>query len=307
MQKILLLLLLIGFLFTPADAQDMPKDTGRKYHEEEFVFLTWNDAQPLAYIFQVATSYDGPRLVRFYRGWYGLNGDWSIFLDERLDNESPGKSPINDALHIKELANGNKVISFEYKKNKLELHVLDDITKFDIETGSAAREHTVRMRHATLLNKDTAISGVTIHTNQLFRTENPLLTSPRGLHGIYDEIYLITKEGDFLMASFSKTREERNLLLTRLNKVNKQSRDLKVEWDKTLRDEKVKLDYPIMWHIEQTAKTVQTDVYNLGSMILAGEPKTGAFDLYGMFMVKGTMITPKGGAPVLGIIKHIQD
>ncbi len=308
--KRLLLIVLFLAIAIPASGQYMAGGSGYKYHKEEFIFFNWNNREPVIYIFQVTTSFDGPRSVRFYRGWYSLNGKWSMFVDERIDNQQPGKSPLEDALKITRWENGERSVSFKYHDLDLGLKVLRKITSFEVEPETRSDNHSISIHHGQLTNKGTAIEGLIVHNYRFMGNHNPLITEGAvRKYGKFDLAYLFTEKGDVLISGYSEEFEHRNQSYFWLDKENGQSLSCAINWTSTFSDTVARLEYPTTWEIKMPGLARMANVDKIGSFLLVGDPETVPHvpNLYGLFTVMGQMTVGDKKIAVSGLINHFQD
>ncbi|OQY26552.1 MAG: hypothetical protein B6244_13195 [Candidatus Cloacimonetes bacterium 4572_55] len=303
------ILCLIGFSFDLPFAQTKKQQAGYKYHSEEFIFFNWNEAKPVIYIFQTTTSFDGPRIIRFYRGWYSLDGQWSMFVDERIDNKQPSDTPLEDALKVTRQPNGHRQISFKYNQADLELQVQDIVTDFEVETKTKVLEHTRSLHQGVLINQGVHMGGYVIHNYRHLRNDNPIIENTGRKYGKYDIAYLFNEAGDVMIAGYSDIFDNKNRSYFWVDEKNNQSVSTLIDWTKTVKDTTAHVVYPVGWDIEMMGRGMDAHVLNIGSFILAGDPSVPQTpDLYGLFVVRGSLVLSDGKEiSVCGLINHIQD
>lgn len=303
-----LIVFAIFVMVSPAFAQ---KDlaTGYRYSYEEFVFFHWDSQQPLTYVFEVTTSYDGPHIIRYYRAWYGLNGEWRMVMDEQIDNEKTTETPLDDALNIRKTPDGHLIISFKHQRADLVLHVNEQLTSFEVEAASREVRNELNIYQAVLENNGVNIEGIVVHTDELLRDDNPLITTqllPR--FGQYDRVYLFTRDGDVLVTGRSDVAESVNQTFLWEDGEKTKAIGANLSYVHTVTDSVTNLEYPVIWNMELPGQKGETRVENIGSAILFGHPeKRSDFDMMGLFTVRGVMSTNAGRSPVFGLVKHIKD
>ncbi len=134
-----------------------------------------------------------------------------MFVDERLDNAQPTKSPIEEALNITRTEKGDRHISFNYGKVSLELAILRQISNFKLPAQIQKDDNQISIHHGMLINNGTTIEGLVVHNFRYMNNSNPIISEGHvRKYGKFDLAYLFNEKGDVLISGYSNQYADKN-------------------------------------------------------------------------------------------------
>ncbi len=305
----LILLIVIGGL-SLAFAQVKLDDTGDKYHSEEFIYFNWNNQKPLIYVFQVNTGFNGPHIVRDYRGWYSLNGRWTLFLDERYDTNVESESDLDTALDIGTNEQGHRVIDFNYKELSLTLVVEEKKTQFIPDAATGMREMTTTLHDGVLIHDGAHMQGLVIHNYKNLKGENPMKPGNKmAQYGPdYDRAYIFTGQGDVIIATNSGHFQSQKEAFVWQDKKNDATFAVDIVRTASETDSVAWLDYPVAWKVDLPTKNTSALLNSIGSYLQVGASEDpSALEMLSLSSVRGVVTHNRKNVAAAGLVMSIKE
>lgn len=310
LKRLALILMIVLIVGLTAAFSQTKLETGYKYHFEEFIFLNWNNQKPIIFIFQVATGFDGPKMTRDYRGWFSINGRWSLFLDERLDSDHPSDSPLHEVLSVTTDDSGQHHIDFNHENLHFNLAVQEELTAFAADGSSEVRTITTTLHRAALQHNDARLAGLVAHNYQYFKSENPLIPEHnfKQFGPNYDRIYLIDRQGNFIIATQSGSFESQKEAFVWMDNQNNTTISADIVRTVSETDSVVWMDYPVAWQMDLPTEDITAMINGIGSYLQFGaEEDATALAMLSLTTVRGVMTHRQKGEPVVGLVISIRE
>ena len=292
------------------NAQVTTKEAGQKYLAEEFIFFNWNNQQPIIYVFQVSTNFDGPKMIRDYRGWISQNGKWSIFLDQRVDNQTDPDTKIMEIINVSKNKEGQRIINYNYGQQKLTLFLKELLHEYTSDASTLTRDFKTSIYNGSLTRNDLAFEGIIIHQLTNLLNENPLVNPESiSLYGsTYDQALLFTANGDVIIATNNGSFSSKNEVFFWKN--NKANQSLTLDFQRTVTDvDSTSMEpYPTSWKITLPQDNTKIILNNIGSFLQIGLPEDPTvMKLLALSTVRGVMTNNKKNFSIAGLVKSINN
>jgi hypothetical protein len=249
------------------------------------------------------------------KAWGAWNGSWRPYIYEPID--VPGAMPDdlngifaryrqikgNTALDVRKGRDNGFLLKYDKGRTRFHLQTEGFTPRLDHENPEGRL--VLGVSEAQLDVNGHAVSGRVVPA---FISPSPR-SDPSGRYGLYDHFTLQFPSGDILVVYHSRNRPGYNLaaLLTPDGKGDRQSRQVRVTWQKLSRDADSGRELPTAWSVEAMDGGIKAVLEEWGRNLAHYRTDAGKIAVALNVMVRGWVELAGSRSQVFGLNTHVQD